>query len=129
MQLLVVPLAVAVAAGWLNLVQADREGKRETRREQDAVLDAYLSQIANLLLHENLGEDGDEKPRSVARGQTLTALRRLDGARKGIVIGFLSDSKLISAVNLEEPTWEEPTWMGPTWMGPSCMGPSWQELT
>src|SRR5215472_14965092 len=92
MQLLLVPLAVTGAAGWLNWVQSAREAEREdrranieadreARREQDAVMDAYLSQIANLLLHEDLGQPTSEGKRAkqVACGQTLTALRRIDG--------------------------------------------------
>jgi uncharacterized protein YjbI with pentapeptide repeats len=115
MQLLLVPLAVAGAAGWLNWVQSAREAEREekranleaereARREQDAVLDAYLGQIATLLLHEDLGQPTPAGPRAqqVARGQTLTALRRLDGGRKGTVIGFLSDAALIAVVDLSE---------------------------
>jgi uncharacterized protein YjbI with pentapeptide repeats len=115
MQLLLVPFAVAGAAGWLNWVQSAREAEREdkranaeaareARREQDAVLEAYLSQIANLLLHEELGQPTSEGKRAkqVARGQTLTALRRIDGGRKGTVIGFLADSDLIAVVDLYE---------------------------
>ena len=115
MQLLLVPLAVAGAAGWLNWVQSAREAEREekranieadreARREQDAVMAAYLSQIANLLLHEELGQPTSEgkRARQVARGQTLTALRRIDGGRKGTLIGFLSDSDLIAVVDLYE---------------------------
>ena len=114
LQLLVVPLAVVGAAGWLNWVQADREAKRETqreqeeekretKREQDSVLDAYLSQMADLLLHEKLAEDVEgEKARYVARGLTLTALRRLDGERKGTVMRSLADSRLIPILDLAQ---------------------------
>jgi uncharacterized protein YjbI with pentapeptide repeats len=115
MQLLLVPLAVAGAASWLNWVQSAREAEREdkranaeaareARREQDAVMETYLSQIASLLLHEELGQPTSEGKRAkqVARGQTLTALRRIDGGRKGTVIAFLSDSDLIAVVDLFE---------------------------
>jgi uncharacterized protein YjbI with pentapeptide repeats len=102
MQLLLVPLAVAGAAGALNWLQAARDEAREARREQDAVVDTYLQQIAYLLLNEELGKpmSEDDRARQVARAQTLTALRRIDGARKGTVLGFLADSDLISVVDL-----------------------------
>jgi hypothetical protein len=103
--------AGVLAAAVLIVLLLIREDKRanieadmEARREQDAVMDAYLSQIANLLLHEELEQPTSEGKRAqqVARGQTLTALRRIDGGRKGTVIGFLSDSDLIAVVDLYE---------------------------
>ena len=103
LELLIVPLAVVGAAGWLNLVQQRREDRSAERREWDSVLDTYLGQTANLLLHEDLrGQDANGKnAQDVARAQTLTALRRLDGARKGTIIEFLSDSGLLPIIDLK----------------------------
>jgi hypothetical protein len=140
MQLLLVPLAVAGAAGWLNLVQQQRTEATEAKREQDSVLDTYLDQMSNLLLHEKLlnppvdyrlrfselirrvvffdrnttsgavkhihenvtekVKPNEKNVRHVARVKTLTALRRLDGVRKGVVLRFLAESELIPVVAL-----------------------------
>jgi uncharacterized protein YjbI with pentapeptide repeats len=111
LQLLIVPLAVVGAAGWLNLVQQRRaeaseaqrerdEAKRDDRREQESILDALLDKAAGLLLHEDLSAPGAEKARQVARGYTLTALRRLDGPHKGIALRFLSDAQLLPVIDL-----------------------------
>jgi len=102
LQLLGVPLAVAVAAWYLNMVQQRREERLANRRELDSVLDTYLTQIATLLLHEKLGNTSDagKAAQHVARAQTLTVLRRLDGGRKATVVEFLSDSGLLPVVDL-----------------------------
>ena len=73
MQLLVVPLALAAGAYWLNRVQSERERRaqeaqreRELRiednRSQDAALEAYLDRMDQLLLDKGLreSEEGDE---------------------------------------------------------------------
>jgi hypothetical protein len=119
LQLLLVPLALALVGYLLNGAQARREEKRETRREQDSVLDAYLAQIADLLLHEGLNkrpaksealpsdEEEDKaanKERSaaldVAQAQTTAALRRLDSERTAIMVRFLSRAHLLQALDL-----------------------------
>ena len=102
MQLLLVPAVLAGAAGWLNWVQQRRLEKSETKREQDSVLDTYLNQVGNLLLHENLGEIADEKAQYVARAQTSTAVRRLDSDRTAIMVRFLSESHLIPVLDLSQ---------------------------
>lgn len=111
MQLLLVPAVLAGAAAWLNWRQARREERGTDRREQDAVLDTYLTQIGTLLLHEKLGDPADqqapganEKAQYVARAQTTTAVRRLDSGRTAIMVRFLSEAQLIKIVDLRAAT-------------------------
>src|SRR5436305_1180525 len=99
MQLFLIPLVLAVVAFLLNRAQQRREQTIATAnraqdlqiaqdnraqdlqiaddRQQEAVLDAYLGQMATLLLDKKLREQ--QGARQVARAQTLTALRRLNG--------------------------------------------------
>lgn len=107
LQLLIIPLGIAVVVFALNLAQSGRDQRREDRqagrersiaadgRREDA-LRGYLQQMSELLLHRKLlrSPRGSEV-RSVARILTLTVLRRLDGERKGFVLWFLTDAKLI----------------------------------
>jgi hypothetical protein len=120
LDLLLVPLAIAVVAPLLTWVQQQREEDRDTRREQDSVLDTYLAQIGSLILHEGLGEPSNNegligpgpislrvKPDSAARhaqhvaqAQTSTALRRLDSERTELMLRFLSQSNLLLWLDL-----------------------------
>jgi hypothetical protein len=107
MQLLIIPLGLAVVAFGLNLAQSSRDARREERaavRERslaadgarEEVLRAYVQQISDLMLARALARSPrDSEAHAVARTLTLTALRRLDGARKGAVVQFLSEADLI----------------------------------
>jgi uncharacterized protein YjbI with pentapeptide repeats len=106
MQLFLIPLVLAIAGFLLNRAQQRREQNiaRANRaqdqkiaddRQQEAVLEAYLRQIATLLLDKKLREPEQEGARQVARAQTLTALRRLDGTRRRAVVEFLYEAQLI----------------------------------
>jgi uncharacterized protein YjbI with pentapeptide repeats len=109
LQLLIIPTVLASATIWFNWTQRQRDQKivewnRETERriaddqEKEAVLETYLSQMANLLLHQGLrtgAQDISAEVRQVARVQTLTALHRLDGQRRSVVVRFLLESHLI----------------------------------
>jgi len=110
MQLFVVPVVLAGAALWFNWTEKRRDQRivQETRtadqtiaedRQQETALGEYLVTMTTLLLDKDLrtSAEGDEV-RAVARVQTLTVLRRLNGERKGSVVRFLSESHLIDKV-------------------------------
>ncbi len=66
-------------------------------RLQEETLNAYLGRMADLLLHESLHESqAEDDVRAVARARTLMTLRRLDARRKGDLLRFLYDTKLVS---------------------------------
>jgi len=122
LDLLLVPLVLAIGGFFLNRsenryalkLQERREAEArkieeqriqeahnlEEQRAQEAGLNAYLDQMTQLLLDNNnklrASKAGDEV-RSVARARTLTVLRVLDGARKATVLQFLYEAKLITA--------------------------------
>jgi len=96
MELLLMP--AALAAGVFLLLQAERRAERDTANERscETALQNYLSRMTELLLDKDLrqSEPGADI-RDIARAQTLTALRSMDGQRKGLIVGFLWESELI----------------------------------
>lgn len=98
LQLLLVPLVLAVGGYWLTRTENRYALELQERREKDAALQAYLDQMTELLLHEKLRISQPEaEVRSVARARTLTVLKQLDGERKARVVQFLYEAGLISA--------------------------------
>ena len=114
MQLLFIPVVLAVAGFWFNHrerkaaelraenerktaelhAEADREISLDNQRE--AALKEYIDKMSELLLHEKLRESQPEdEVRKIVRVRTLTVLPRLDGKRKGSVLQFLQESGLI----------------------------------
>jgi len=98
LQLLIVPaILVGLTFAW-SASQTRGDNRRADRQTQDAALNDYLKQMSDLILtghlrpNDKYAEDAGE----VARAITLTTLRRLDGARKGEVVRFLSEAKLIT---------------------------------
>lgn len=96
-QLLIIP-GVLLVIGFLFEEQRDaRDRQLASDRAQQAALEAYLGRMTDLLLEHNLRISPDQsETRDVARAQTLTTLRTLDSARKGMLIQFIADSELIT---------------------------------
>jgi hypothetical protein len=98
LDLLVVPLALALAAVWLtgrqNRVEHARamEGSQfeellSAGHQQQEALAAYLDRMTSLLLTHSLrSSPPDSDARNVARAIALSTLRSLDGRRKGLVL-------------------------------------------
>ncbi len=108
MQLLIIPVALAVVAVWFNRIdkkneltiaqkRADDERALAIDNQQEAALQGYLDRMQELLLHEKLraSEPGDEV-RNVARVRTLTMLYQLDSRRTTYMLAFLRESGLLT---------------------------------
>jgi hypothetical protein len=103
LQLLIIPLVLAVAALLFNLANSRTEQQIALDNQREAALQTYLDKMSELLLKEHLGElapDGKLNPeyeevRKIARVRTLAVLPRLDANRKGNVLQFLYDASLI----------------------------------
>ncbi len=109
MQLLVIPLALAIVGIVVN--RADKRREQETarsnratdleiarNREQETVLAAYLEQMSALLLAKDRGlriSQPEDEVQDVARAHTLAALRRVEGSRKAAIVQFLREAGLI----------------------------------
>ena len=66
-------------------------------QQRQNILDSYLDRMSDLLLtyHLSSSKPGDEV-RALARARTFTALRNLDGSRRGALIRFLWKAGLIN---------------------------------
>src|SRR5260370_31010643 len=120
LQLLIIPLVLAIAALLFNLATTRTEQKIAAQRyEQDQyialdkqredLLQIYLDRMSELLLKEKLRSSAvDAEVRNVARVRTSTILFQLDARRIGYVFAFLRESGLISTkpndsiVNLDQ---------------------------
>jgi pentapeptide repeat protein len=96
LQLLIVPaILIGITLAW-NASQNSRESRRADQDRQDTTLNDYIQQMRDLILAWHLPASKPSDPlRPVARTITLTALHRLDGERKGEVVRFLHETKLI----------------------------------
>lgn len=112
LELLIVPLWLALGAFYLNYTFQQRQEKENRARieqqdkanqeriEQDA-LKAYLAQMKDILI----GKDAQnstrlsENAKPVAEALTLTVLNEISGTRKGQVIRFLKRVGLIECSN------------------------------
>src|SRR4051812_25755538 len=107
LQLLIVPAVLALGAIAFTASQSARDAKREDARvtndrntariaQLDSVLEAYLTQMSDLVLNRGLQHArADSDTRVIAHTLTVSALRRLDGSRRGEVVRFLAEAGLI----------------------------------
>ena len=66
-------------------------------QQRETLLEAYISGVQDLLLHDNLRESKmGEEVRVVARARTLAVLRELDSQRQRLLILFLYEANLIN---------------------------------
>src|SRR6266487_4240294 len=106
MQLLFIPVVLAVAGFWFNHrerkaaeLRAESEQEIASDNQREVALQEYIKGMSELLLHEKLLESQPEvEVRKIARVQTLTILRRLNGERKGIILRFLYDANLLDDI-------------------------------
>ena len=101
-EVLGVPLTVALIAALLGGAargagrRAEAERELATERAREATLREYLDTMSDLILNHELRESPeDSSARAVAHARTFSALRSLDGPRKGILVRFLYESNLI----------------------------------
>lgn len=100
MQLLVIPIFLTVGVLLLNRSEQKTERQIATDRQQEAILQAYLDKMSELLLEKKLLTTDEKEPKEVARIQTLTVLRGLDAKRKALVVRFLHEAGLIHVKNV-----------------------------
>jgi uncharacterized protein YjbI with pentapeptide repeats len=106
MELLIVPLVLALGAFLFNYSQnAQQQQNEEMRAERQVVADelraqeerlqAYLENMASLLIDEDLlNSEEDDETRYLARARTLAVLREAGEDQKRVVVSFLAESGL-----------------------------------
>ena len=97
-KLLIVPAVIAGGGLWFNAQQREREQWIANERAQDEALQAYVDGMSQLLADKDrpLHRARSPEPLStVAWARTKTVLRRMDAPRRGIVVRFVYESRLI----------------------------------
>lgn len=97
LELLVVPLALAGGAFYLEQQAAERDLQLEESREHQAILNNYFSKMQSLIISntgENIEEGSSEE--SVARAITAATIKSLDSRRNSLLINFLQEANLAS---------------------------------
>ncbi|CAG1015559.1 Secreted effector protein PipB2 [Anaerolineales bacterium] len=116
LELFVIPIFLGAGAFLLNRSERESERRQAAERaklereilidrQREAAFQAYLDRMEDLLLKENLRITENEEVRDIARTRTLSVLRGLDGNRKGLLVRFLFEARLIEEeciVNLSE---------------------------
>lgn len=96
MQLLIIPVVLALGGLWFNLQQSRTEREIAADHQREDILEAYLDRMSSLLLDYQLRDSHPgSQIREVAHVRTLTVLRKLDPVRKAALLMFLQDSGLI----------------------------------
>src|SRR3990170_688331 len=101
LDLLIVPLVLALGVYWFNKSEKANEQKIADDRQKEQALQNYLDKITELMLKESLLEKKDTPDHPVveaAQIRTITTLRTLDLTRKNILLQFLRDSNLADFV-------------------------------
>ncbi len=119
LQLLVIPLMLAIGAFWLNQLQKSREERATEQRDtterelardkqREDLLQTYLDRMSELLLEKQLHSPASpyeilaitrDEVRNVARVRTITILVQLDARRIGYVFAFLREAGLMSTTS------------------------------
>lgn len=111
MQLLIVPVMLALGAFFFNYEQHRRQLDTEEQRAANQVaaddlraqeerLQAYLEDMARLLIDEDLLSSAeDAEPRFLARARTLAVLREAGDDQKQVIVSFLAESGLAGSRN------------------------------
>ena len=122
LDLILVPLVLALGAGMFTWVtnkrerdaaerrtQADREAQQrqfeqaqriEEDRLHEAAFQAYLDRMTELIKEGLCASAANDPKRSIAVARTVTALRQLDSQRNRLLLSFLRDSNLIGGSSI-----------------------------
>lgn len=96
LQLLIIPAVIALGGYLFNYSTNRNERRLTVDNQQDATLKEYIDRMSELLLEKRLRKSkAEDEVRMIARVRTMTVLPRLDGKRKGSILQFLHESKLI----------------------------------
>jgi uncharacterized protein YjbI with pentapeptide repeats len=108
LQLLIIPLVLAVAALLFNRATTRTEQKIASNKQREDLLQTYLDRMSELLLEKQLHSPASpyeirnatrDEVRNVARVRTITILFQLDARRIGYVFAFLREAGLMSTTS------------------------------
>ncbi len=89
--------------------QHEADQRQALDQQRATILQTYIDNIQDLLLNHNLlkSKPGDNVA-TLARARTLEALQGLDGKRKGVLLNFLYEARLIGLVDSSNGKKEDP---------------------
>lgn len=94
---LIIPVVLGVIAFLLNWAAKKRALDIESDRQRQETLTKYYDVMTDLLIKHKLKESEEDEPvRTLASARTLSAVRDLNGERRGRVLKFLSDNGVIN---------------------------------
>ncbi|TRU35934.1 MAG: pentapeptide repeat-containing protein [Microcystis aeruginosa Ma_MB_F_20061100_S20] len=108
LQLLIIPLMLALGAFYLNSAADFRDNQIAQEQKQQEILTDYFSKMQDLIVETKKSKqtpgskESNSKERLLlefrptAQALTLSVLEQLDGKRKGKVITYLAESQLIT---------------------------------
>lgn len=96
MELLIIPFAVLIIGWTFSKVEKVKATKREEERSQNEMLESFFQTMTKLLIEHNLSVNPTLQLLSIARARINIAVKNLDGYRKGQILQFLYESKLIN---------------------------------
>jgi len=97
LDLLIVPISIATI-GWIyKEYEKSKDEKKDFENKQNETLDSYFRVISDLIIKSNLLDiDLNKESKIIARTRTIVAIESLSDERKGQVLQFLHESKLIN---------------------------------
>lgn len=97
LDLLIIPLSVAII-GWIyKEYEKSKDEKKDFENKQNETLDSYFRVISDLIIKSNLLDINlNKESKIIARTRTIVAIEILNDERKGQVLQFLYESKLIN---------------------------------
>lgn len=101
LDLLIVPVSIGVV-GWIyKEYEKSKEERRIKEDKYNDILDSYFKNISDLILNSNLTKNKkNKKSKKIARTRTIIALEELDGERKGQILQFLRETKLLKKIDI-----------------------------
>jgi uncharacterized protein YjbI with pentapeptide repeats len=96
LDLLIIPIAVGVCAWIFKEAEKDKSNKSEIERNQNETLDSFIKIMTELIINNNLANAKSTlETRIIARTRINLAFSNLSGSRKGQILQFLFESRLI----------------------------------
>ena len=101
---LIIPLALLAIGVWITNTQARRAETAATQRAQDEALQAYLSEMSNLVIQHKLRDEPEDSDiRKIAQARTIAVLLELDADRKRRSLKLVYELGLINKNALQNP--------------------------
>jgi len=119
LELLIVPIVLAVGATLFSQFQRNTEIQIETERQRESALQSYIDRIKDLIIElytsdVDTNENTDEASEmfrtlgNIGAAYTGATLQQLDGKRKGMLLKFLYDTHLIGWMELDSENVYDP---------------------